>query len=186
MLTDRPVGEVVPIEHARMEKRTVVQWDKDDCAWMGLVKFDLLGLGMLSALQHSFDLIRGSTGEEWELSTIPKEDPEVYDMLCAADSIGVFQVESRAQMGLLPRLRPRRFYDLVVQIAMIRPGPIQGDMVHPYLRRRSASLRAPPARQGADHLPAPEARTGARAHPRGAGVPGAADADGDGRRRLHG
>ena len=136
VLTDRPVGEVVPIEHARMEKRTVVQWDKDDCAWMGLVKFDLLGLGMLSALQHSFDLIRGSTGEEWELSTIPKEDPEVYDMLCAADSIGVFQVESRAQMGLLPRLRPRRFYDLVVQIAMIRPGPIQGGAVHPFVRRR--------------------------------------------------
>ena len=136
VLTDRPVGEVVPIEHARKEKRTVVQWDKDDCAWMGLVKFDLLGLGMLSALQHSFDLIRGSTGEEWELSTIPKEDPEVYDMLCAADSIGVFQVESRAQMGLLPRLRPRRFYDLVVQIAMIRPGPIQGGAVHPFVRRR--------------------------------------------------
>jgi len=136
VLTDRPVGEVVPIEHARMENRTVIQWDKDDAAWMGLVKFDLLGLGMLSALQHCFDLIRDTTGEVWELSTIPKEEKGVYDMLCRADSIGVFQVESRAQMGLLPRLQPRRFYDLVIQIALIRPGPIQGGAVHPFVRRK--------------------------------------------------
>jgi error-prone DNA polymerase len=136
VLTDRPVGEVVPIEHARMENRTVIQWDKDDAAWMGLVKFDLLGLGMLAALQYCFDLIRDSTGEEWTLETIPKEEPEVYDMLCEADSIGVFQVESRAQMGLLPRLQPRRFYDLVVQIALVRPGPIQGGAVHPFVRRK--------------------------------------------------
>jgi error-prone DNA polymerase len=92
VLTDRPVGEVVPIEHARMDDRTVIQWDKDDAAWMGLVKFDLLGLGMLAALQYCFDLIRESTGEEWELSTIPKEEAAVYDMLCRADSNGVFQV----------------------------------------------------------------------------------------------
>ncbi|WP_395243137.1 error-prone DNA polymerase [Agromyces sp. MMS24-K17] len=137
VLTDRPVGEVVPIEHARMENRTVLQWDKDDCAWMGLVKFDLLGLGMLAALRYAFDLIRESTGEEWELATLPKEEPAVYDMLCRADSIGVFQVESRAQMGTLPRLRPRRFYDLVVEIALIRPGPVQGGAVHPYIRRRT-------------------------------------------------
>ena len=136
VLTDRPVGEVVPIEHARMENRTVVQWDKDDCAWMGLVKFDLLGLGMLSALQHSFDLVREHLGEELDLDTIPKEEAGVFDMLCQADSIGVFQVESRAQMGLLPRLQPRRFYDLVVEIALIRPGPIQGGAVHPYVRRK--------------------------------------------------
>ncbi len=136
VLTDRPVGEVVPVEHARMEDRTVIQWDKDDAAWMGLVKFDLLGLGMLAALQHCFDLIRESTGEVWELSTIPKEEAAVYDMLCRADSIGVFQVESRAQMGLLPRLQPRRFYDLVIQIALIRPGPIQGGAVHPFVRRK--------------------------------------------------
>ena len=136
VLTDRPVGEVVPIEHARMENRTVIQWDKDDAAWMGLVKFDLLGLGMLAALQYCFDLIRDATGEEWELATIPKEEKAVYDMLCRADSIGVFQVESRAQMGLLPRLQPRRFYDLVVQIALIRPGPIQGGAVHPFVRRK--------------------------------------------------
>jgi error-prone DNA polymerase len=136
VLTDRPVGEVVPIEHARMENRTVIQWDKDDAAWMGLVKFDLLGLGMLAALQYCFDLIKGATGEEWELATLPKEEQAVYDMLCRADSIGVFQVESRAQMGLLPRLQPRKFYDLVVQIALVRPGPIQGGAVHPFVRRK--------------------------------------------------
>ncbi|MFT4156827.1 MAG: error-prone DNA polymerase [Microbacterium sp.] len=134
VLTERPVGEVVPIEHARMKNRTVIQWDKDDAAWMGLVKFDLLGLGMLSALQHCFDLIRTSTGEVWTLESIPKEEPAVYDMLCRADSIGVFQVESRAQMGLLPRLQPRCFYDLAIQIAVIRPGPIQGGAVHPFVR----------------------------------------------------
>jgi error-prone DNA polymerase len=136
VLTERPVGEVVPIEHARMENRTVIQWDKDDAAWMGLVKFDLLGLGMLAALQHCFDLVHDATGEEWELATLPKEEPAVYDMLCRADSIGVFQVESRAQMGLLPRLQPREFYDLVIQIALIRPGPIQGGAVHPFVRRK--------------------------------------------------
>ena len=136
VLTDRPVGEVVPIEHARMENRTVIQWDKDDAAWMGLVKFDLLGLGMLAALQYCFDLIDEATGEQWELATIPKEEKAVYDMLCRADSIGVFQVESRAQMGLLPRLQPRRFYDLVIEIALIRPGPIQGGAVHPFVRRK--------------------------------------------------
>jgi len=136
VLTQRPVGEVVPIEHARMDKRTVVQWDKDDCAWMGLVKFDLLGLGMLSALQYSFDMVQSSLGETWDLDTIPKEEPGVYDQLCRADAVGVFQVESRAQLGLLPRLQPREFYHLVVEIALIRPGPIQGGAVHPYVRRK--------------------------------------------------
>ncbi|PJJ55129.1 error-prone DNA polymerase [Compostimonas suwonensis] len=136
VLTDRPVGEVSPIEHARMENRTVLQWDKDDCAWMGLVKFDLLGLGMLAALQHCFDLVRGSTGEDWTLATIPPDEQGVYDMLCRADAIGVFQVESRAQMSVLPRLQPREFYDLVVEIALIRPGPIQGGAVHPFIRRK--------------------------------------------------
>ncbi|MBT2500012.1 error-prone DNA polymerase [Agromyces sp. ISL-38] len=137
VLTDRPVGEVCPIEHARKERRTVLQWDKDDCAWMGLVKFDLLGLGMLAALQYTFDLVQQTTGETWELATIPKEESAVYDMLCRADSIGVFQVESRAQIGTLPRLKPRCFYDLVVEIALIRPGPVQGGAVHPYIRRRT-------------------------------------------------
>lgn len=137
VLTERPVGEVVPIEHARMENRTVLQWDKDDCEWMGLVKFDLLGLGMLAALQYCFDLVEENFGERWTLADLPKEEPAVYDMLCRADSVGVFQVESRAQMSTLPRLRPRCFYDLVVEIALIRPGPIQGGAVHPYIRRRS-------------------------------------------------
>ena len=137
VLTKRPVGEVVPVEWARMKNRTVVQWDKDDCAFMGLVKFDMLGLGMLSALQYTFDLVRGSLGESWDLDSLPKEEAGVYDQLCRADAIGVFQVESRAQMGLLPRLQPREFYHLVVEIALVRPGPIQGGAVHPYVRRKT-------------------------------------------------
>ncbi|NYH87363.1 DNA polymerase III alpha subunit, partial [Actinopolymorpha rutila] len=136
VLTDRPVGEVCPIEHGRMDGRTVLQWDKDDCAWMGLVKFDLLGLGMLAVLHYTMEGVREHLGEDWTLATIPKEEPGVYDMLCRADSVGVFQVESRAQMATLPRLRPRRFYDLVIEIALIRPGPIQGGAVHPYIRRK--------------------------------------------------
>ncbi len=136
VLTDIPVGTVVPIEHARMENRTVLQWDKDDCAWMGLVKFDLLGLGMLAALQYAMDLAELNLGEKWTLDTIPKEEPGVYDQLGRADSVGVFQVESRAQMGTLPRLRPRSFYDLAIEVALIRPGPIQGGAVHPFIRRK--------------------------------------------------
>jgi len=136
VICDRPVIEVCPVEWARMEDRSVLQWDKDDCAATGLVKFDLLGLGMLSALHYAVDLIREHRGYEVDLATIPQED-EVYDMLCRADSIGVFQVESRAQMATLPRLKPRRFYDLVVEVALIRPGPIQGGSVHPYIRRRN-------------------------------------------------
>jgi error-prone DNA polymerase len=132
VICDRPVIEVCPVEWARMADRTVLQWDKDDCADVGLVKFDLLGLGMLSALHYAFDMIES----ELDLSTMPLDDPEVYRMLCAADSIGVFQVESRAQMATLPRLRPVTFYDLVVEVALIRPGPIQGGSVHPYIRRR--------------------------------------------------
>ncbi|NYE96013.1 error-prone DNA polymerase [Psychromicrobium silvestre] len=136
VLTDQPVSEICPIEHARMENRTVLQWDKDACAYMGLVKFDLLGLGMLAALQHCFDLVRDNYGEVWDLDTIPKEEQAVYDQLCLADTIGVFQLESRAQMSVLPRLKPREFYDLVVEVALVRPGPIQGGAVHPYMRRR--------------------------------------------------
>jgi len=137
VICDRPVSEVVPVEWARMPGRTVVQWDKDDCAVAGLVKFDLLGLGMLSMLHGAFDLLRGWYGLDLDLAGIPPEDPAVYEMLCAADSVGVFQVESRAQMATLPRLRPRHFYDLVVEVALIRPGPIQGGSVHPYIRRRN-------------------------------------------------
>jgi len=135
VICDRPVVEVCPVEWGRMEGRTVLQWDKDDCAAIGLVKIDLLGLGMLSALHYAVDLIAEHHGEEVTLAGIP-QDPEVYDMLCRADSVGTFQVESRAQMATLPRLRPRTFYDLVVEVALIRPGPIQGGSVHPYIRRR--------------------------------------------------
>ncbi len=145
VMCDRPVIEVCPVEWGRMANRTVLQWDKDDCAAAGLVKFDLLGLGMLSALHYSVDLIEQHHpqsltdlfGEpKLDLAALQQEDA-VYDMLCHADSIGVFQVESRAQMSTLPRLRPRTFYDLVVEIALIRPGPIQGGSVHPYIRRRN-------------------------------------------------
>ena len=135
VLTERPIGEVCPIERARMDGRTVLQWDKDACEYMGLVKFDLLGLGMLAALDHMMRITETHLGEPWELATVPKEEPAVYDMLCRADSVGVFQVESRAQIGTLPRLRPREFYDLAIEIALIRPGPIQGGAVHPYIRR---------------------------------------------------
>jgi len=137
VICDRPVIEVCPVEHARMPGRTVLQWDKDDCASVGLVKFDLLGLGMLSALRYAFDLVAEHEGVRYELHTVPAEDPEVYRMLCRADSVGVFQVESRAQMATLPRLKPQRFYDLVVEVALIRPGPIQGGSVHPYIRRKN-------------------------------------------------
>ncbi len=136
VICDRPVIEVCPVEWARMDKRSVLQWDKDDCARTGLVKFDLLGLGMLSALHHAVDLVREHRGYEIDLATIPQDD-DVYAMLCRADTVGVFQIESRAQMATLPRLKPRRFYDLVVEVALIRPGPIQGGSVHPYIRRRN-------------------------------------------------
>ncbi|WP_163505520.1 error-prone DNA polymerase [Fodinicola acaciae] len=137
VLCDRPVSEVVPVEWASMENRTVVQWDKDDCADARLVKFDLLGLGMLTALSEVMRLVRTHHGEDHPMHTLDETDPRVYDMLCSADAVGVFQVESRAQLATLPRLRPRNFYDLVVEVALIRPGPIQGGSVHPYLRRRS-------------------------------------------------
>ena len=139
VLTREPVGRICPIEPARMRRRTVLQWDKEDCAWMGLVKFDLLGLGMLSALSFSFDLISRHCGRSWALASIPRNEPGVYDMLCRGDSIGVFQVESRAQIGTLPRLKPRCFYDLAVEIGLIRPGPVQGGAVHPYIRRRTGA-----------------------------------------------
>ena len=136
VVCDRPMAEVCPVEWGRMAGRSVLQWDKDDCAAVGLVKFDLLGLGMLSALHHTVDLVATHEGVEVDLAHLPQDD-DVYDMICAADTIGVFQIESRAQMATLPRLRPRCFYDLVVEIALIRPGPIQGGSVHPYIRRRN-------------------------------------------------
>jgi error-prone DNA polymerase len=138
ILTERPLTETVPIGNGAMEDRTFIEWDKDDIDELGILKIDVLALGMLTCIRKCFDLVELHHGERWELATIPKEVPEVYDMLCRGDSLGVFQVESRAQMNMLPRLRPRCFYDLVIEVAIVRPGPIQGDMVHPYLKRRSA------------------------------------------------
>jgi error-prone DNA polymerase len=135
VICDRPVTEVCPVEWGRMENRSVLQWDKDDCAAIGLVKFDLLGLGMLDALHRAVDEVRRFFGEEVDLATLPQEEA-VYDLLCRSDTVGVFQVESRAQMATLPRVRPRCFYDLVIEVALIRPGPIQGQAVNPYIRRR--------------------------------------------------
>jgi error-prone DNA polymerase len=137
VLTRGPLVEVVPVGNAAMADRTFIEWDKDDLAALGLMKVDVLALGMLTCIRKAFDLIDAHHGQRFTLATVPRDDPAVYDMLCRADSIGVFQVESRAQMNMLPRLRPRIFYDLVIEVAIVRPGPIQGDMVHPYLRRRS-------------------------------------------------
>jgi error-prone DNA polymerase len=131
-----PLCELVPIENAAMADRTVIQWDKDDLDDLGLLKVDVLGLGMLSAIRRCFDLVKNFRGRALSLASVPAEDAAVYDMICRADTVGVFQIESRAQMAMLPRLRPRCYYDLVIEVAIIRPGPIQGDMVHPYLRRR--------------------------------------------------
>jgi error-prone DNA polymerase len=131
------LSELVPVENAAMADRTVIQWEKSDLEDLGLLKVDVLGLGMLTAIRRSFDLIRGFDGRELTLANVPAEDPRVYDMICEGDTMGVFQIESRAQMAMLPRLRPRCYYDLVIEVAIIRPGPIQGDMVHPYLRRRN-------------------------------------------------
>jgi len=137
VITRAPLSELVPIENAAMEDRTAIEWDKDDIDAMGMLKVDCLGLGMLTCIRKAFEFVEQITGTLYTLATIPAEDPAVYDMICEADTIGVFQIESRAQMSMLPRLRPRCFYDLVIEVAIVRPGPIQGDMVHPYLRRRT-------------------------------------------------
>ena len=143
ILTQGPLVETVPIGNGAMADRTFIEWDKDDIDVLGIMKVDVLALGMLTAIKRAFDMIAlHHGGERLELDTVPREEPGVYDMLCKADSLGVFQVESRAQMAMLPRLRPRRFYDLVVEVAIVRPGPIQGNMVHPYLKRREAMRQA--------------------------------------------
>jgi DNA-directed DNA polymerase III PolC len=137
IMTEGRLDELVPVENATMEDRTVICWDKDDIDALGILKVDVLALGMLTCIRKAFDLIDRHHRTQWTLATLPPEDPVVYDMLCKADSVGVFQVESRAQMNFLPRMRPRKFYDLVIEVAIIRPGPIQGDMVHPFIRRRN-------------------------------------------------
>jgi len=137
VMTQGPLCELVPIENAAMEGRTVIEWDKDDLDELGILKVDCLSLGMLSAIRKCFALVREHYDRELSLATIPADDQAVYDMICRADTMGVFQIESRAQMSMLPRLRPRNYYDLVIEVALVRPGPIQGNMVHPYLRRRA-------------------------------------------------
>ena len=136
VITRSRLDEVIPVMNSGMDKRTHVEWDKDDLDALGILKIDVLGLGMLTCIEKSLRLVEKHYGESYTIASIPAEEPEVYRMLCRADSLGVFQVESRAQMTMLPRLRPRRFYDLVIEVAIVRPGPIQGNMVHPYLRRR--------------------------------------------------
>jgi len=137
VMTQGPLCELVPIENASMPDRTVIQWDKDDLDELGILKVDCLALGMLTAIRKCFELVMRHAGRELTLAAVPEGDPDVFDMICRADTMGVFQIESRAQMSMLPRLRPREYYDLVIEVAIVRPGPIQGKMVHPYLRRRA-------------------------------------------------
>ena len=143
IISDQPISRLVPLENAAMKDRTIIQWDKDDLESLGLLKVDVLALGMLSALQRMLNLLSHKNGTPLQLADIPRGDTPTYDMICKGKTVGVFQIESRAQMSMLPRLRPRSFYDLVIQIAIVRPGPIQGGMVHPYLRRRQAHAKNP-------------------------------------------
>src|SRR6202043_3304531 len=139
VLTRERLDETVPIGNAAMDDRTFIEWDKHDIDTVGLMKVDVLALGMLSCLRRGLDLLKNHSGKEYSPAPVPKKDKPAYDMLSRADSVGVFQVESRAQMSMLPRLKPQCFYDLVIEVAIVRPGPIQGDMVHPYLRRRQGT-----------------------------------------------
>lgn len=137
VISEHPLTTLVPVENAAMADRTIIQWDKDDLDAVGLLKVDILALGMLSALRRTFDLVERHRGHRWTLATLPPDDPQTFEMIGRADTVGVFQIESRAQMAMLPRMKPKKFYDLVIEVAIVRPGPIQGDMVHPYLRRRN-------------------------------------------------
>ncbi|MFM9829075.1 MAG: error-prone DNA polymerase [Sphingomonas sp.] len=158
VLTQGRLDELVPIHNAVMADRTFIEWDKDDIDALGLMKVDVLALGMLTCIQKCFEMMRDSGLGDYQLDSLPADDPAVYDMLCKGDSVGVFQVESRAQMNMLPRLRPREFYDLVIQVAIVRPGPIQGDMVHPYLRRRQGREAVTFPSPDPEHGPADELR----------------------------
>ncbi|MDE2378695.1 error-prone DNA polymerase [Bradyrhizobium sp.] len=156
VLTQDRLDTYVPIGNAAMEDRTFIEWDKDDVDALNMMKVDVLALGMLTCIRKCFDLIHQHKGERWKLETVPQDDKKVYDMLCRGESLGVFQVESRAQMNMLPRLKPRTFYDLVIEVAIVRPGPIQGDMVHPYLRRRNGQEQVSYPSPSSDHGPADE------------------------------
>jgi len=156
VLTQDRLDTYVPIGNAAMDDRTFIEWDKDDVDALNMMKVDVLALGMLTCIRKCFDLIDHHKGERWVLASVPQDDPKVYDMLCDGESLGVFQVESRAQMNMLPRLKPRTFYDLVIEVAIVRPGPIQGDMVHPYLRRRNGQEKVSYPSPSPEHGPADE------------------------------
>ena len=177
VLTRDRLDDLVPIEPAAMADRQVIEWDKDDIDALRFMKVDVLALGMLTCMKRGLDLLAEHKGIALDLATIPAEDPRTYAMIRKADTLGTFQIESRAQMSMLPRLKPRTYYDLVVQVAIVRPGPIQGDMVHPYLRRREGKEPV--------HYPTARAREGARQDARRAALPGAGDARRDRMRRLH-
>ena len=180
VITRGPLDELVPIENAAMEDRTVIEWDKDDLDVLGILKVDVLALGMLSCIRRAFDLIeRALRRALHHRRPCRASGPDVYEMLGHADSLGVFQVESRAQMSMLPRLKPQVFYDLVIEVAIVRPGPIQGDMVHPYLRRRDGAGAGRAIRQPGRCSEVLGKDAGRAA------LPGAGDADRHGRRRLH-
>src|SRR4029078_1133303 len=190
VITRSRLDEVMPIGNGAMDGRTFVEWDKDDLDALGILKIDVLGLGMLSCLRKALDLLDGHYGERWTLASIPPEDPAVYNMLGRADSLGVFQVESRAQMTMLPRLKPKNFYDLVIEVAIVRPGPIQGDMVHPYLRRRRGQEQVTYPSKALEAVLAKtvrvkSTRTGTGKAPGLAFVTGPGNKDRDLGRRLH-
>jgi error-prone DNA polymerase len=176
VITRGRLDHLCPISPAAMEGRTVIEWDKDDLDALGLLKVDVLALGMLSCIRRAFDMLRRHYNRPLTLASVPPEDAATYDMLCEGRSVGVFQVESRAQMAMLPRLQPRCFHDLVVQVAIVRPGPIQGDMVHPYLRRRAGLEKV--------SYPSEALRDVSGAHAGRAAVPGTGDADRHCRGRL--
>ena len=169
VLTRGPLSRMVPIENAAMEDRTIIEWDKDDLDAMGLLKVDVLALGMLSAIRRALEFVSMRKGYVFEMQDIPAEDPVTYDMICKADTVGVFQIESRAQMSMLPRMKPRCFYDLVIEVAIVRPGPIQGGSVHPYLERRQGKAEVT--------YPLGGAEGGSGPHAGRADLPGAGDAD---------
>ena len=176
VLTRGPLDETVPIGNAAMKERTFVEWDKDDLEALGLMKVDVLGLGMLTCIRKAFELLAAHKGLELTLATVPADDGQVWDMICRADTLGVFQIESRAQMNMLPRLKPRSFYDLVIEVAIVRPGPIQGDMVHPYLRRRDGLEEVIYPAPAPEHGPPDELRKVLGEDTRRAALPGTGDA----------
>jgi hypothetical protein len=179
VLTQGKLTRLVPVENAAMPDRSVIQWDKDDLDEMGLLKVDVLALGMLTAIRRCLDFVGQRRGHPFALTDIPDKDPATYDMICRADTVGVFQIESRAQMSMLPRLKPEKFYDLVIEVAIVRPGPIQGGMIHPYLKARERLREG-----GAGPIRKRGAAAGAGAHAGHPDLPGAGDADLDDRRRL--